>query len=133
MVLQFKSFFYRCFDGDNPLAGLSGHAYECAQMKTLYELVGPFDASAAKHLICIDELGKGTEDTSATALCCAALQLFDQVRAAVCSALSRPAPVKERTRLVLVYIVCLTGVLALIQHQGVAMFSAWVDSMIGLV
>ena len=80
-VMQFKSFFYRCFDGDNALAGLSGHAYECSQMKVLYSLVQPFDSSAAKHLICIDELGKGTEDTSATALCCAALELFDKVRA----------------------------------------------------
>lgn len=78
-VLQFKSFFYRCFDGDNPRAGLSGHAYECKQMKTLYDIVGPFQESEAKHLICIDELGKGTDDSSATALCCAAMQKFDQV------------------------------------------------------
>lgn len=79
-VPQFKSFFYRCFDGDNPLAGLSGHAYECSQMSVLYGLAQPFAAAAAKHLVCVDELGKGTEDTSATALCCAALEQFDAVR-----------------------------------------------------
>jgi hypothetical protein len=79
MVVQFKSFFYRCFDGDSPLAGLSGHAYECSQMKALYDILAAFDPSTAKHLICIDELGKGTEDISATALCCAALLRFDQV------------------------------------------------------
>jgi hypothetical protein len=33
----------------------------------------------AHHFICIDEYGKGTEDLHASALCCAALELFDQV------------------------------------------------------
>lgn len=76
---QYKSFFYRCFDGDSPLAGLSGHAYECFQMQQLYSLAQPFAANGPKHFICVDELGKGTEDLSATALCCSALQLFDAV------------------------------------------------------
>lgn len=79
-VLQYQSFFYRCFDGDSPLAGLSGHAYECFQMQQLYTLARPFAAEGAKHFMCVDELGKGTEDLSASALCCSALQLFGSVR-----------------------------------------------------
>jgi hypothetical protein len=87
VCVQFKSFFYRCFDGDSPLAGLSGHAYECYQMKALYSLASPFEHDRAKHLLCVDELGKGTDDASATALCCSTLQLFDAVRT-LCSVLT---------------------------------------------
>eukprot|EP00892_Ulva_mutabilis_P008776 jgi/Ulvmu1/6270/UM028_0128.1 len=76
-VPEFRSFFYRCFDGDSPLAGLSGHAYECLQMQQLYSLAKPFAQAEAKHFMCVDELGKGTDDRSASALCCSALQLFD--------------------------------------------------------
>lgn len=83
-MLQYKSFFYRCFDGDSPLAGLSGHAYECFQMQQLYNLATPFAAGEAKHFMCVDELGKGTEDLSASALCCAALELFDSVWTCAC-------------------------------------------------
>lgn len=33
-----------------------------------------------KHLICIDEFGKGTEDDCASAICAASLLHFDKVR-----------------------------------------------------
>lgn len=48
-------------------------------MQQLYSLATPFAAAEAKHFMCVDELGKGTEDLSASALCCAALELFDSV------------------------------------------------------
>jgi hypothetical protein len=79
LPLQYKSFFYRSFDGDSPLSGRSGHARECYEMSQLYRLARLFNVDRPNHFICIDELGKGTEDLSATALCSAALEYFDAV------------------------------------------------------
>lgn len=79
-VPRYASFFYRSFDGDSPLSGRSGHARECFEIQQLFRLAAPFD-SARPHFVCIDELGKGTEDLSATALCSAALEFMDAVRA----------------------------------------------------
>ena len=56
-------------------------------MQTLFRLAQPRDDESAMHFICIDEYGKGTEDTHASALCCAALELFDQVRGGLLSCL----------------------------------------------
>jgi hypothetical protein len=77
--MQFASFFYRNFDGDSPTDSLSGHARECSEMQHLFRLALPRKIGTPHHFICIDEYGKGTEDLHASALCCAALELFDQV------------------------------------------------------
>ena len=85
--MQLASFFYRNFDGDSPLSRLSGHARECSEMAALFQLGqlrSGAPAAAWRHFVCIDEYGKGTEDTHATALCCAALQRLDQVRPSLC-------------------------------------------------
>lgn len=107
--MQLASFYYRNFDGDSPLSSLSGHARECADMAALLALPGPpramsyawqrvdadghvapppprpaptsVEDTPRMHLICVDEYGKGTDDTAATALCCAALEALDAVRA----------------------------------------------------
>ena len=90
--MQLASFFYRNFDGDSPLSRLSGHARECAEMAALFNL-GSARGSAhqgqqlPRHFICVDEYGKGTEDTHATALCCAALERLDRVRMLSCLAM----------------------------------------------
>ena len=77
--MQFQFFLFRNFNGDSPLNNLSGYARECGEMAQVYRYAQSRGGPGPRHLVCVDKYGKGTEDFSATALCCATIELFDQV------------------------------------------------------